>query len=68
MSPHIVHQDVAAAPTATFLRNADGSFTAINSGAFTSVPYQSPFLRAFPALNGATLIHAFTKLMSFPRV
>ena len=64
MTPHIVHQDhVAAAPTATFLRNADGSFTAINSGAFnsgafTSIPLNSPFLRAFPSLNGATLVHA----------
>ena len=57
VAPHIVHQDVAT-PTATFLRNADGSLTAINSGAFTSIPVNSPFLRAFPSLNAAHLVHA----------
>lgn len=63
--PHhnVVHQ--AAAPTATFLRNADGTFSQVNLNQFQqfqgvqNIPLNSGLLRAFPNLNiaGQHLIH-----------
>jgi len=60
--PHhnVVHQ--AAVPTATFLRNADGTFSQVNLNQFQGVqniPLNSGLLRAFPNLNiaGQHLIH-----------
>jgi len=58
---NVVHQ-VAAAPTATFLRNADGSLSQVNLNQFhgvQSVPLNSGLLRAFPSLNiaGQHLLH-----------
>jgi len=51
-----------AAPTATFLRNADGSLSQVNLNQFNSVqtvPLNSGLLRAFPSLNiaGQHLLH-----------
>jgi len=63
--PHhnVVHQ--AAVPTATFLRNADGTFSQVNLNQFQqfqgvqNIPLNSGLLRAFPNLNiaGQHLIH-----------
>ena len=62
--PHhgVVHQVAAAAPTATFLRNADGTLSRVNLNQFHGVqtlPLNSGLLRAFPSLNiaGQHLIH-----------
>jgi len=65
--PHhnVVHHQQVAAPTATFLRNADGTFSQVNLNQFQqfqgvqNIPLNSGLLRAFPNLNiaGQHLIH-----------
>jgi len=58
--PHLVHQNVA--PTATFLRNADGTISQVTNlnqfHGIQTVPLNSGFLRAFPSLQGHHFVHA----------
>jgi len=59
--PHLVHQNVA--PTATFLRNADGTISQVTGlnqfHGIQSIPLNSGFLRAFPSqFQGHHLFHA----------